>query len=428
MKLHWFSPLPPARSGIADCTAELLPFLAEKAEVVLWTDQPTWDDGLARYAEVRCYSDADVPGVRPDDPVVYQMGNSALFHASIWEVARRHPGLVVLHEPCLMHFFCGLLVDRQDTDGFVKLMAEHYGPSGWWAAQEVVCGRRSLGWASRLFPLFEPVVDRALGVVVHTGKAYRAVKRHGGCPVLQANLPCAPRFPAGAVRPVAPGPFRLVVFGHIGDNRCLPDLLRALAGLAERDRFVLDVYGQVAQPAPVHELIAQYALAGTVTLHNHVSDAVLDTALAAADLAVNLRYPTMGEASHSQLRIWDHALPSLVTRTGWYASLPDDAVVKVRPGSLLAEDLHQALAAFARAPERFRLMGLRGQAWLRARHDPGRYVDELLAFARRLGQDAQATWGDVVDRAEHLVAPWSGGAVRQMLRAAVRERVAGLAR
>ena len=50
-----------------------------------------------------------------------------------------------------------------------------------------------------------------------------------------------------------------------------------------------------------------------VTFHGYVSEAELEAALDDADLAVNLRYPTMGEASGSQLRIWDHALPSLVT-------------------------------------------------------------------------------------------------------------------
>ncbi|HBL26059.1 MAG TPA: hypothetical protein DD490_04405 [Acidobacteria bacterium] len=33
MRLAWFSPLPPARSGIADYSAELLPHLAEHLEV-----------------------------------------------------------------------------------------------------------------------------------------------------------------------------------------------------------------------------------------------------------------------------------------------------------------------------------------------------------------------------------------------------------
>ena len=48
MKLNWFSPLPPAKTGIADYTLGLLPALSKQAEVVLWTDQSSWDRALER--------------------------------------------------------------------------------------------------------------------------------------------------------------------------------------------------------------------------------------------------------------------------------------------------------------------------------------------------------------------------------------------
>lgn len=55
--------------------------------------------------------------------------------------------------------------------------------------------------------------------------------------------------------------------------------------------------------------------------------------LAHSDMALNIRYPSMEEASFSQLRIWEHALPAIVTRVGWYATLPEDVVFFVRPGT-----------------------------------------------------------------------------------------------
>jgi hypothetical protein len=39
----------------------------------------------------------------------------------------------------------------------------------------------------------------------------------------------------------------------------------------------------------------------------------------------------MGEASGSQLRIWDHALPSIVSKNDWYATLPSETVAFVSP-------------------------------------------------------------------------------------------------
>jgi hypothetical protein len=55
MILNWFSPLPPAKSGIAAYTARILPALHRRAHIILWTDQDEYDSNLENYAEVRRY-------------------------------------------------------------------------------------------------------------------------------------------------------------------------------------------------------------------------------------------------------------------------------------------------------------------------------------------------------------------------------------
>ncbi len=94
-------------------------------------------------------------------------------------------------------------------------------------------------------------------------------------------------------------------------------------------------------------------------------------------MAINLRYPSMGEASASQLRIWGAGLPSVVTRTGWYATLPDDAVLFVEPDRE-AETLRGHLEALRRDPARFREVGRRGRAIVEAEHAPARYAQGLM--------------------------------------------------
>ena len=48
--------------------------------------------------------------------------------------------------------------------------------------------------------------------------------------------------------------------------------------------------------------------------------------MAACDVLVNLRYPTMGETSGSVIRALGLAKPLLVSDVGWFSELPDDAV------------------------------------------------------------------------------------------------------
>src|SRR6185295_18992235 len=115
-----------------------------------------------------------------------------------------------------------------------------------------------------------------------------------------------------------------------------------------------------------------------VTLHGFTSEAKLDQALSEAHLAINLRYPTMGEASGSQLRIWSHGLPSMVSKVGWYASLPAEAVAFVRPDANEVLDIQFNLRAFLSSPGAFAVMGELGRRELEAQHTCEQYANTII--------------------------------------------------
>ncbi len=78
----FFSPLPPARTGVADYSAALL-------------------------AELRRHGRVQVaPG--QSDVALYHLGNNGL-HAAIYRQALERPGVVVLHDAVLHHFLLGQL-------------------------------------------------------------------------------------------------------------------------------------------------------------------------------------------------------------------------------------------------------------------------------------------------------------------------------
>ncbi|CDH45570.1 hypothetical protein BN874_2590010 [Candidatus Contendobacter odensis Run_B_J11] len=87
----------------------------------------------------------------------------------------------------------------------------------------------------------------------------------------------------------------------------------------------------------------------------------------------------MGEASGSQLRIWDHALPSLVTRTGWYATLPETTVAFVRPEHEVA-DIQEHVRQLLANPAHFAHLGHNGRRQLEAQHAPDQYAEALCQF------------------------------------------------
>jgi glycosyltransferase involved in cell wall biosynthesis len=400
MRLNWFSPLPPAETDVAHYTARLLPYLAGHADLTLWTAQSEWDPALAAHAAVRRYDPDNMPwsDLNRADLTIYHLGNDPRFHVPIWQVSRCQPGLVVIHDPCMQEFFLGTYRDVwKDKHGYMAHMERYYGPAGRRTADDLWEGRRSVYDIVEQYPLTRLACEGALVVLAHSRVVFQALQRDSGQPLVFAPLP----YPAtlrqprrgGDINVAADGsPYRLVVFGYLGRNRGLDGLLLALAEFSERDRFRLDVYGPLWDPPYVRERIRSLGLERHVALHGFTPPSALDRVLATAHLAVNLRFPTMGESSGSQLRIWDHVLPSLVTRTGWYATIPDDAVAFVRPGHEV-EDIQLHLRAFLADPERFARMGERGRRMLEEHHQPAAYVRAIIesaAYVQRFGHHA---WG-----------------------------------
>lgn len=386
MKINWFSPLPPARTGIADYTFGILPELARRAEVTLWTDRTLWDPELEKYATVRLYRPHAIDWVEVNraDLGFYNVGNNHLHHASIWRVSRQSPGIVILHDTRLHDFFESLYRGQwRDEAGYLALIEKHYGKEGLRASTEFVSVRHGdFDLMAQRFPMTPAALENALGVVVHTKDAFNELPGANRCPVFYAPLPSAPISELAEAktdgRPAPP--YRLIIFGHIGRNRRLDAVLEALAQLSRRNLFQLDIYGEIDDPKTLRQRINTLNLKEVVRLQGYAPAADLDHALSIAHVAINLRYPTMGEASASQLRIWEHALPSLVTKVGWYASLPEEAVTYVRPEHEVA-DIRSHLESFVANPERFARMGQYGRRLVETQHHPRAYVDTIVSLA-----------------------------------------------
>ncbi|HEY1859534.1 MAG TPA: glycosyltransferase [Gemmataceae bacterium] len=411
MKLNWFSALPPARTDIAHYTARVLPALTARADVTLWTDQSNWDRSLERYAAVRSFQHATIswPQVHRGGLCVYNIGNSAEFHGATWEIGRQNPGVVILHDLCLQHLFASVYLEqRRDRGGYLAAMQRYYGLQGAKDADDYCDQHLSTEYMGWVYPLTHHALENALGVVVHTRPAFESLNHSSRWPLTCAPLPYGASARQFSARP-AHAPYRLIVFGHLGRNRRLDQILQAFTEFSDRDAFHLDIYGQIWDPVSLRARVQALQLGRHVTLHGFVAEDQLDAALAVAHLALNLRYPSVGEASGSQLRIWDHALPSLVTRTGWYATLPEDSVAFVNPEQEVAE-LQDHWRTFLADPDHFARMGERGRRMLEQEHAPEAYVETLLDFIGRPQQlGLRASAQALAKRAGAEMSAWMSG-------------------
>lgn len=395
-KVHWVSPVPDAQTDIAHYTRRILPELAAATDLTLWTDARDWDRSLDEICPVR-YLDPDrampadfvrVGQGRGPDAVFVHIGNSWVFHAGLLRFVRRVPSIIVLHDLAIQEMCFDAMHNRRfDRAIYEQDIFRWHGKAGLEAARDVFEGSAKPIELSKTYPGFELTLDRAVSVLAHTPAAFEATQATGIAPAYLLDLPFRPSEPAVPAARADTGPLRFVQFGYIGPNRRLEQVLEALGPLAPEIDFRFDIMGNVWDPAYLKGRLEELGIADRVTIHGFVPEADLDARLAEAHLVFNLRYPTMGEASGSQLRIWNASAAAVVTDLGWYGSLPDDTVFKIP-----LEEEQSALQDLVRRLNSDRQIGQQigaaGRARLEARHTPVLYADGIAHVADRFPQDA----------------------------------------
>src|SRR5689334_1064974 len=147
MRLAFFSPLPPAKSGIADYSAAVLEHLNKAVAVETFAAKPTAFDA-ARF-----------------DVCLYQLGNNP-YHGFVYEAAQEHPGVVVMHEANLHHLIADLTINRDDWDGYVREVGRNHGPEAEAYAERYVRTRRRAPDYS--LSMMRTVLERSRGAIVHS--------------------------------------------------------------------------------------------------------------------------------------------------------------------------------------------------------------------------------------------------------------------
>jgi glycosyltransferase involved in cell wall biosynthesis len=355
VKVAYYSPLPPERSGIADYSALLLPELQRRIEVA-----------VVRRPGRR------VP--RGTDLALYHVGNDPEHHWWIVEALWKRPGVVVLHDFVLHHLVAGMTLGRKNSDGYLDAMQREAGPVGRMLAHGVVDGLLPPVWERRAheYPLTGEVLRHATGVIVHSEYVERRVREHGYAGLVW-RIP-HPAWPAPETAPADLPGDRFVVgcFGHLNPAKRLPQLLDAFALLRERVPEALLVL--VGSFAPGLEL----ELPDGALHHDYVDEQRLWSFLAATDVCVSLRYPTMGETSGVVVRALSLGRPLIVSDIGWFADLPDEVAIKV-PVEGDVEALASALERLARDPELRETMGAAARALAQGEHQLGRVAEAYTA-------------------------------------------------
>ena len=313
LRVALFTPLPPAKSGTADYAAALIPQLEKAFDLEVLERAPHRDSALKSF-----------------DSVIYQIGNNP-HHAQIYQLALRHPGVVVLHEPNVHDLVRGLTGHRQDSY-LSEVLFEIYGQERDHLPEEAgVPG----GLQPRVFTMVKRLLSNSTGCIVHSRFAEGQVRMKG------FTGPLA-RIPHGAsVRTIDATPYRqrlgltpgqplLGMFGYQRPDKQACECLEVFKSVLDRfPEARMVVAGEPHPEVPLVQRVTALGLQDKVYLLGHQSLEDFDGYMAACDVVINLRWPTFGETSGTMMRALGLGRTVVVSDSGAARELDDRICVRI---------------------------------------------------------------------------------------------------
>ncbi len=368
MKLAVFTPLSPARSGIADYSAALLPHLAQHLDVTVFIDDGYAADGFGPGIDIpvrnfREYRAEDF------DETLFQFGNNP-FHVYIYDAALAHRrehggGILLLHEFNLHHLIAAALITRDRWDDYMAEVRYDGGDEAWEYAQRVRA--LEVGPDYDGVAMNKRVIEAGKAVIVHSdfmagkvreAKPDAAVERipHG------AWIPEVDRHRFRRKLGVAEDETLIGIFGFLKPYKRIRESLRAMRRLVRVEpRAKMILVGEEHPELPVRRMIADMGLSAHAQALGYLEIDDFVQYIGACDICLNLRYPTVGETSGTLLRALGLGRAVLVSDVGAFADLPDEICLKVPVGAGETETIFEYLNLLVSRPDMRRALGERAR-------------------------------------------------------------------
>jgi glycosyltransferase involved in cell wall biosynthesis len=322
------------------------------------------------------------------------MGDYLPFHGHMHSVARRYPGIVILHDRVLHHLYAGMWLTQAERlpDVYVERMRSYYGTVGENAARESLEGERSPVWESDeealRYPLYEEAIVNALGVVTHSARQAADIRQKWWGPVHSLKLPCyaeSLRRVHGTFTMPSDGRIRVVTVGHVNPNKQVHRVVGLLAADEELARSIHYTIvgpddGFVDYVSDLRRMVDDNSDRVSVEILGWLPPDRLEALMEQADLFVNLRYPAMEGSSASLMQQLTYARPVLCFDAGFFGEMPEEALARVPTGDF--RQVAATLKELVSDPERRRRIGERGRE-VAAACSESSYVEGLLGLVDR---------------------------------------------
>jgi glycosyltransferase involved in cell wall biosynthesis/SAM-dependent methyltransferase len=349
LKVAFFSPFPPARSGIADYSAALLAELQKLVDVEVFASKPS------------SFNPADF------DVALYQVGNN-IHHDFCYEMALHHPGVVVVHEANLHHLIADITIKRGDWDAYLSNVEHEGGPAALAYAHRV--RGLEVGPDYEGLPMLRRLLAGSKAAIVHSGCVETELRGAG------FSGPVA-RIPHGAWIPDASrSAFRdrlgvdestplIGIFGFLKPYKRIAESLRAFRRLVRvHPAAKMILVGEPHPELQLQSLIQSLDLGLHVRMLGFRPIEEFVGYVAACDIILNLRYPTVGENSGTLMRALGLGKAVIVSEVGSFTELPSTICLKAPVDDTEEDHLFEYLNLLVSRKDVRQALGARAREWV----------------------------------------------------------------
>jgi glycosyltransferase involved in cell wall biosynthesis len=166
--------------------------------------------------------------------------------------------------------------------------------------------------------------------------------------------------------------FVVGAFGIMTEAKQLEVGLRAFQRLRQRgvDGYYLSVgaFAPAGYKASIRHLCEELGIDDHTVFAGYADSEDFSNYFFAADVALSLRYPSMGETSAAMLQAQSCGLPTIVNDLAAFSELPSDTVVKVKIGQAQEDEVADVLAHLAGDEELRRRLGTAARQYVVEHH------------------------------------------------------------
>lgn len=358
-KLAYITPVQPAKSGIANYSAILLPELARYYDIdLIVKDNVPVDKVAGSYSKIR-NTQYLLDNSDKYDRVVYQFGNSE-HHDYMFPLLEKIPGVVVLHD-----FYISGVIQHMDVFGTHSGVwtRELLNGHGYKALKERFIENDSANVVWR-YPCSYSALSLSQGVIVHSENSIRLAKQWYGTvnPELWSVIPHLRELPlindkakARKKLSISDDAFVICSFGFLGESKMNDRLIEAFAEstLFESKECYLFFVGEMHDgefSKKISRRISGLKATNRIQITGWTDFETFKDYLQAADIAVQLRSLSRGETSGAVLDCMSYGLPTIINANGTMADINPDSVIMLED-KFEDESLIQALESLYNSQE-----------------------------------------------------------------------------